>query len=231
MRDKGTTTARPSLRLRDSPKDGTTLTVLKPGTELEILGRETWLRVRTEKGRIGYVLSDYVEPSIMPQADEEPHARKARIIDYEPTTRRLLGERVRIEESFSESMELIERFARECDVKLWITSSFREPYRQINGAIVPPARRSNHHVGHAIDMNIVADDEFFNSGKLADPQKVASNNKVRKFIDKITDESNQLRWGGVWDPKDPVHIDDGLNRRQESVYQAKLESLWGQRYA
>ena len=37
---------------------------------------------------------------------------------------------------------------------MWVTHAFRKEGQDIGGTIVPPASKSNHLVGHAIDMNL-----------------------------------------------------------------------------
>ena len=37
---------------------------------------------------------------------------------------------------------------------MWVTHAFRKDGQDIGGTIVPPASKSNHLVGHAIDMNL-----------------------------------------------------------------------------
>ena len=41
-----------------------------------------------------------------------------------------------------------------CGVTVWVTHAFRKDGQDIGGTIVPPASKSNHLVGHAIDMNL-----------------------------------------------------------------------------
>ena len=65
------------------------------------------------------------------------------------------GSTVSIDSDFYNSMEAICDAAVRCNVKLYITSSFRQPDSAVLGAIVTPATLSNHKIGHAIDMNVV----------------------------------------------------------------------------
>jgi len=63
--------------------------------------------------------------------------------------------------------------------------------------------------GHAIDMNVIYDDnKSANSTELGKYPNIAE--PVRLFIKSILDDPN-LRWGGTFQDKDTVHIDDGLN--------------------
>ena len=94
------------------------------------------------------------------------------------------------------------------DFKVYITSSYRKD-GFVSGAIVPPAKRSNHLIGHAIDMNLIdrQTGKFCNSVCLGRSNKPSG---VRCFIGKIRSNSS-LRWGGDFKKTDPVHIDDGTN--------------------
>ena len=59
--DRARTTARSGLRLRASAQDGAIVDTLPLGTEVEVVQRETWVRVRTADGETGWVLGDYLE--------------------------------------------------------------------------------------------------------------------------------------------------------------------------
>ena len=37
---------------------------------------------------------------------------------------------------------------------MWVTNAFRKENQKLGGTIVTPASKSNHLVGHAIDMNL-----------------------------------------------------------------------------
>ena len=59
--DRARTTARSGLRLRRSAQDGAIVDTLPLGTDVEVVQRETWVRVRTASGETGWVLGDYLE--------------------------------------------------------------------------------------------------------------------------------------------------------------------------
>jgi hypothetical protein len=86
-----------------------------------------------------------------------------------------------------------------------------------------PASRSNHLVGHAIDMNLQSASGFFNSSKLKKSQFANLPGETRKLIGLIRDDE-VLRRGGDFSPEDPVHIDDKLNHRNRNRWDAKLAS-------
>ncbi|CAF2749585.1 unnamed protein product [Rotaria sp. Silwood2] len=109
-------------------------------------------------------------------------------------------------------MDTICTVAARCNVKLYITSSYRRPDSTILDAIVPPADMSNHKIGHAIDMNVVYGESYTlcNSKCLGGEQPT----DVKCFIDEIKSEG--LRWGGDFSTTDPVHIDDEYNRNMDN---------------
>lgn len=116
----------------------------------------------------------------------------------------------RVHSGFAENIKKINDFATECGVQVHVTSSFRKSGQAIKNAIVQPATRSNHFVGHAIDINLVEGSLWCNSKCLQNWQ--CNQGGVRCFIQKIR-ATTSLRWGGDFSVKDPVHIDDGLNRK------------------
>jgi len=97
----------------------------------------------------------------------------------------------------------------ETGCKAWLTSSYRKT-TNVPGAIVSPAKMSNHLIGHAIDCNIIdKNGTLWNSGLLKNPT-----GEVKEFINKVI--SKGIRWGGFFTPDkngktDPVHFDDGMN--------------------
>lgn len=135
---------------------------------------------------------------------------------------RFIGNVATVDADLVPHLDRIARFAEECELKVFVTSSLRDPRGGISNAIVTPAKGSNHFVGHAIDMNLQLDSgDFFNSSKL---KKLADQPRnVRDFIKKVQDDP-ELRWGGDFRTPDVVHIDDGLNLRQPDVWKAKFES-------
>jgi len=121
---------------------------------------------------------------------------------------------------FLPELRKIESLAEGNNLVLFITSSARRQGVPISGAIVPPASRSNHLIGHAIDMNIQHDGKFFNGDALANFDTLPS--AIRNFITSIRQDPT-LRWGG--DFKDPVHIDDGLNLREPNTWDQKFPKI------
>lgn len=116
--------------------------------------------------------------------------------------------------AFIPSLEKINNYAIKNNVKIQINDAYRRG-TYVPGAIVKPASRSNHKVGHAIDMNIIYD-----GGKVALSTYMMYTNRdnwappVKGFIEDIINDKI-LRWGGKFKhpAPDPVHIDDDLNHK------------------
>jgi uncharacterized protein YgiM (DUF1202 family) len=231
----GTVIARGGPGLRSSPKTGRVRKKLRRGSHVEILSEETWLRVRTSDGATGWILGDYIErepaAAMMPQG--AARAAAAGLVDIATSNVcvivpyhnvRFVGKEVRADRDFLPSLDRLNDLAAACGVEIHVTSSFRDPDQSLSSAIVPPAKRSNHLVGHAIDMNVKSPSGFFNSAKLKRANLAALPSEVREFIQKVRDAPG-LRWGGDFNPEDPVHIDDGLNLTDPDRWQSKFDSL------
>jgi hypothetical protein len=242
----GTVIARGGLPLRKTPKTGAVLRKLRRNTRVEVLEKETWLRVRIRDGSIGYVLADFVEGApqdLFPTAGPQPVAtapaprrraatRRRAVAAPQPSPAcdiriyrndRYIGNELRADVDFFPLLDRLNRFAADCDVEIFVTSSTREPGRTVTGAIVPPASRSNHLIGHAIDMNVRFDGRLFDSTALKRDTLLNLPAAVREFIELVRADAT-LRWGGDFNPEDPVHFDDGLNRRDPALWDSKFAS-------
>jgi len=124
---------------------------------------------------------------------------------------RFIGKPCRADVQFVPMLEKINDYADRANVFVYVTSSFRTT-TNVNGAIVPPATFSNHLAGHGIDMNLAfGSNGFANSKVLTRYPNVPE--PVGRFLKFIIDDPD-LRWGGLFNTKDPVHIDDWLNRNR-----------------
>jgi hypothetical protein len=132
---------------------------------------------------------------------------------------RFIGKPVLADIEFFDSLKKVDQFATTEGLEIFVTSSARLQGAILSGAIVPPASRSNHLVGHGIDMNIRLNGRLFNGDDLSNANFNNLPAQIQQFIDKIRKDS-VLRWGG--DFNDPVHIDDGLNIRSPAAWDAKF---------
>jgi hypothetical protein len=146
-----------------------------------------------------------------PAAEEATAETTCALTTY--TGSNLVGDAVTADVEFTDSLDSINQHASANAVDLHVTSSFRTS-TDVPGAIVTPAKMSNHMAGHAIDMNVKygeKKDQWCNSTCLGGTLPAG----VKEFIKAIQDDSS-LRWGGDFDTKDPVHIDDNLNADTEA---------------
>ena len=77
------------------------------------------------------------------------------------------GLTVRIDPDFKPLMDEMDGQIRKCGVTMHITHAFRKDGQDLDGTVYPPATRSNHLVGHAIDMNLDTPRGWCNSTCLA----------------------------------------------------------------
>lgn len=236
---RGLVIARGGLNLRKSPKTGKVLSTLRRGSKVEVLEEETWLKVKNTDGSIGYVLADYIEKeendlvdrsadrapvnvdvaAVLPLADGEQN--NCCLKTY--TNSQFVGKELRADVDFMPHLDRLNQYARDGSVKIYITSSAREPGRTVAGAIVKPASRSNHLVGHGIDMNLQSASGFYNSSKLKKSKFAALPSEIKDLLNLVRNDE-VLRWGGDFRREDPVHIDDQLNLRHPDLWDKKLAS-------
>lgn len=149
-------------------------------------------------------------------------ANKSPLVLFEGS--RFRGKPCRIDIDFVPALEKINAYAEQAGVFIHVTSAFRTS-SNVKGAIVKPATRSNHMAGHAIDMNVIYDNKNANSSMLAKYPNVPA--PVKQFLKSVIDDEG-LRWGGLFNTKDPVHIDDGLNgdiAKWDKRYQAMQKAV------
>ena len=142
------------------------------------------------------------------ETQEQEEDEKIKIITF--TSDRFIGKKLLFEESFLPSIQKLEQFARDSHVKIFITQSLRNPSDTLTNTVVTPSKKSNHYVGHAIDMNIKLDSGEFCNGSCMER---GDYEEVNNFLNLIRGDET-LRWGGDFSDVDPVHSDDGLNIRK-----------------
>jgi hypothetical protein len=133
------------------------------------------------------------------------------------TDSQFIGKPVLADIEFIPHLEKINDFAATNGLKIFVTSSARPWGVPVGGAIVPPAKMSNHLIGHAIDMNIQIGGKLYTSNELGDFNSLTP--AIKAFITTIRNHP-VLRWGG--DFGDPVHIDDGLNLHNPNLWKDKF---------
>ncbi|MCW3081699.1 M15 family metallopeptidase [Segetibacter sp.] len=126
-----------------------------------------------------------------------------------------------VDQDFVPGMDIMNEAAKSLGLEIIVISAKRDTII-VHGAIVEPAKMSNHLVGHAVDVNIIVlqTKEYYNSVKME-----SSTGVVRQFIETVKQKG--LRWGGDFHEKDPVHFDDGLNIRNPEEYKQKINEYFG----
>lgn len=95
--------------------------------------------------------------------------------------------------------------AKASSVMLRINQAFRAQNLPVSGAVVPPASKSQHLIGCAVDLNIVDGDTVNTTAMfLAGTQSQGANDFVAAA------KTLGMRWGGDFSPKDPPHFDHFL---------------------
>lgn len=128
------------------------------------------------------------------------------------------GKECLFDSDFEPKMKLFGDKAHELGLIIWANSSFRSDSNHIKGAVVPPAKMSNHFVAHALDANLKEGDKMWSSKMLETPKS-----KVLELIN--YSKAIGLRWGGDFAKKDTIHWDDGLNIKNAALWHQKYNTL------
>ncbi|MES0446482.1 MAG: SH3 domain-containing protein [Desulfobacterales bacterium] len=221
---KGRVKSTTGLNLRFKP-NGDKIGVLGHNEEFTIVDEVTFYRVKSQSGHVGYVHGDYIEK--IPTSSVLPKTNGG---NYEPEFKPVvfihdsfIGETARVDQDFVTDLQRLSEYASQCNLKIWVTSSLRPLNNQFKGAIVKPASRSCHHIGHAIDMNLFYEGEIYNSKMLIKSNHINLSDNITGFFELIRADK-VLRWGGDFKTEDPVHIDNDFYHEQEIFYLAKLDS-------
>ena len=125
-----------------------------------------------------------------------------------------------VDEEFAPLLNQMNEIAIRHNMIVVITSSLRKS-TNVRGAIVKPATKSNHLIGHAIDCNVKSKvtGEFFNSKKMGD-----GTGADEIFLEDV-DRNSDLRWGQAFKTPDSVHFDDALNIKKPLIWLQKFKEL------
>jgi hypothetical protein len=119
-----------------------------------------------------------------------------------------------VDSSFVEKIYLIDDYAQKNNIKVLVQQSFRNVGEKIENAVVVPYIRSNHFVGHAIDINLEYGDVWYNSTRLRIYNELPE--AIKGFLQYCM--SNNIRWGGIFAIPDVVHFDDNFNENNSKLY-------------
>lgn len=106
--------------------------------------------------------------------------------------------------------------AKDKKVTIKINQSLRENKVKVSGAVVTPATKSQHLIGHALDCNIVDGENWNSSATFKKKQETANAKAVVKAM-----KDAGYRWGGDFIPVDTPHFDFRLNHNTFD-YEAKF---------
>ena len=122
---------------------------------------------------------------------------------------------VRVDSNFANYISRMNDIAEQNDLYIIVQGEgFRRADTPVHNAIVPPAATSNHLVGYAVDINIRYNGRLYNSSDLGNFNSLPQ--AIKNFINGC--KSNDMRWGGDFSTKDPVHFDVALNLNNRSLY-------------
>jgi len=112
------------------------------------------------------------------------------------------GDEVLASKDFVAGLDSLDDAAGTNDVKLSLNQTFRVQNMPPSGAVVTPATRSQHLIGHAVDLNIV-------DGKTTVTSAMFINKTATDAANKLVADAKAtgLRWGGDFSPIDPPHFD------------------------
>ena len=92
--------------------------------------------------------------------------------------------------------------ASELSVELKLNQTMRVNGVPVSGAVVTPASKSQHLIGHALDCNIIDGENWNNSTAFANNNETEN---AKKFIKAMKEDG--LRWGGDFSNVDTPHFD------------------------
>ncbi len=196
---------------------------LESGSRVEIVAGVQWLRVEVD-GVIGLVPAAAIEsPDEHATSGAAPpdEATPAKGIQPFVGGRRFVGEPIVAHVDFHRALHRLHEFADLADVTIHVTRSYQKPEPGARNAPASFAQRSNHQVGHAIDMNIIVADERLDAQRLRREHFRDLPAKARYWLQQIRDD-RELRWGGDFLRQDPVHIDDDLYGRDSAQWMRKF---------
>jgi hypothetical protein len=121
-----------------------------------------------------------------------------------------------ISKSALELVTNINSKAKNKNITIKINQSFRENKIKVSGAVVTPAKKSQHLIGHALDCNIVDGDNWNNSTAFKNKKET---NKAKELITELKDLN--YRWGGDFTPVDTPHFDIKIDHNT-FTYEAKF---------
>lgn len=107
-----------------------------------------------------------------------------------------------LSEALLSDIKLMNSEARKAGVTLMLNQTLRDQAVAPSGAVVTPAKRSQHYIGHALDLNIVDGSNWNNTAAFKSNTATAS---AKAFIKAV--KAAGLHWGGDFSRIDSPHFD------------------------
>ena len=120
------------------------------------------------------------------------------------------GRQVLVHREFYAIADQINSYAVKNNLHLIITQSYRPPNKKIYDAIVTPAVKSNHLAGMPLILIWYTGAKFLNQKIFLMISFFKLPDAVKNFIYDIQADPS-IRWGGDFETRDPVHLDDSIN--------------------
>lgn len=111
-----------------------------------------------------------------------------------------------VHKDFVASLAAINKAAADAVVLFQVNQTLRVAGAPVGGAVVTPATNSQHLIGNAIDFNILDGGKPIHSSKM---QWADLPQDAKDFITAV--KAADLRWGGDWEKRDPIHFDAFLD--------------------
>ena len=127
-----------------------------------------------------------------------------------------------IDYDFKPCLDFVNESARKRAIFIYTTSSWRQVGKPVAGAVVKPAKKGCHFVGHAIDFNLFFKGKMYTSKDL---DKDNLDNLPKEIKDFLLECENHpvIRWGGYFRVEDDIHMDSGLNLSDPKKYDEKYK--------
>jgi hypothetical protein len=109
---------------------------------------------------------------------------------------------VLVNDGFVAGMEALDHAAGQARVRVRINQTFRIQGVPPRGAVVPPATRSQHLIGRAVDGNFI-------DGTIVTTSAMMNANRQSPAVTAFIDAAKRagLRWGGDFQRRDTIHFD------------------------
>lgn len=120
------------------------------------------------------------------------------------------ADEILVHTNFVDVVGVLNEQALATQVVLRLNQAFRRADVAPSGAVVRPAKKSQHLVGYAVDLNIIDGDTINTANVFKTGKETAAANAFIKGV-----KAKGIRWGGDFSETDPVHFDDFLNPNGE----------------